>query len=105
MGIQNQGTIAFRLNHEKPDWWSDTNGYDFGTVDDQSGIAVTARKHPDGMVEVDILGALGGTFHFRHPTPQCGKAGLHVAITWQERAVKLYLNGVAVETQYVAHER
>ena len=96
--LANEGTVTFFLEHKNVDWTTDRDGYNFPDV--QHGpISVSARKHPDRTVSIEISGPFGNNYDFREPIPECDERGLHVAITWGKNEVKLYLNGKPVKTR------
>src|SRR5262245_2244396 len=92
MSIVDVGTIAFWCKHEHPDWTSNSAGYNFGTFEVQQ-MRFKATKHPDRHIELDIDGPLGVRHNVYLPIPACNHVGLHVAITWQEHKIIVYLNG------------
>ena len=57
MGIEQEGSIAFRLRHADPDWATNNKPYRFNTV--ESGpIRAWAMKNADGTVEFHVSGPL-----------------------------------------------
>jgi len=97
MSATNEGTIVFRLQHQHKGWSTNSSGYNFDIARGED-ISVATTKHPDKTLEIKITGPYDKTFTFRNPIPVCDERGLHVAITWKEGTVKLYLNGQLVET-------
>lgn len=102
MGLAEEGTITFVLEHEHQDWPTNDQGYKFGTIDTGQGVKAGAVKNPDKTLELRVSGPFGRQFHFHRPIPPCDERGLTVAITWKEPEVKLYLNGQEVETQNIS---
>jgi len=100
MGIKNEGSIVFWLNHEHKDWSTNSSGYNFG-ITKQGDISVEAKKLPDKTIEIKLVGAFDKTFVFKNPIPQCDRRGLQVAVTWKNNKVELYLNGKPVDSKTV----
>ena len=100
MGLQDEGSITFRLKHEHPDWPTNEHAYNFGTLDTRGiqGTKVTATKHPDRTLELDMDGPFDQHHNVRLPIPICDERGLFVAITWQKPDLKIYLNGALADT-------
>ena len=96
MSTPNEGTLMFWLKHEHKDWSTNSEGYDFGSIE-KPGISAKAVKHPDKTIELNFSGPFG-QLSFRPPVPKCDERGLQVAITWKGPEVKLYLNGQLVDT-------
>ena len=96
--IHELGSITFWLRHEHTDWFENQNRYNFGSVSN-GGIQATAIKHPDKTIQIDITGAMNQDFTFHTPAPHCGPEGMHVAITWGNLEIKLYLNGALVQAR------
>lgn len=97
--LEKEGTVEFRLTHQRPDWSRDDHRYKFGPFQ-YGDIIVQAVKQPDKTVEITIRGPFGKRFTFHRPMPPCENE-LHVVITWKEQKVNLYLNGKLVETQEI----
>jgi hypothetical protein len=100
MGLKNEGSIVFWLNHEHKDWPTNSSGYNFGTIA-QKDISAEAKKHPDKTIEIKIIGPLDKTFVFRRSIPPCDQRGLQVVITWKHDNVQLYLNGKPEDSKTV----
>jgi hypothetical protein len=91
MGIEQEGSIAFRLRHPDPDWATNNKPYRFNTV--ESGpIRAWAMKNPDGTVEFHVTGPLKSEIVLDGKMPKVDANGLHVVITWSANNVQLYLN-------------
>ena len=104
MSADDTGTITFWFGHDDPDWQSSTARYDFGTFGEHdAGVDVTIVKESDGFLylAIDIHGRT-----FRHqeaasplPTrevPGGIRYGMHFAVTWSRKVVKVYLGGELV---------
>ena len=91
---QNEGTLAFWLNHRHKDWTTNSNGYDFGSFE-KSRLTANSVKHPDKTIELKFSGPFGQR-RFQCPIPKC--VALMVGITWRDSEVKLYLNGELIDT-------
>lgn len=93
MGIEQEGSIAFRLKHPDPDWATNDKGYRFNPV--QIGqVTAWAFKHPTRRVEFRLRGPLKSDMMLEGALPPVGEEGLHVVITWSQQNVQLYLNAV-----------
>ena len=91
MGIEQEGSIAFRLKHPDKDWATNDQGYRFNPV--QIGDVTTwAFKHPDKRVEFRVRGPLKSEITLEGQLPPVGEQGLHVVITWTQKQVQLYLD-------------
>ena len=101
MSLKQEGSMDFWLKHPHRDWATNDNGYRFGPFS-YEGITCSAIKHPNRTIEISVRGPFDRRFTFRYPMPQCDERGLHVAITWKDDQVKLYLNGKHVGTQWVS---
>jgi hypothetical protein len=93
MGIEQEGSIAFRLKHPDKDWATNDQGYRFNPV--QIGeVTAWAFKHPGRKVEFRLRGPLKSELTLEGNLPPVGEEGLHVVITWGPQNVQLYLNAV-----------
>lgn len=100
MGLKNEGSMVFWLNHEHKDWATNSSGYNFGAIEQQE-ISAEAKKLPDKTIEIKIVGPFDKSFVFQRPIPPCDKRGLQVAITWNNNKVELYLNGQPEDSKTV----
>jgi hypothetical protein len=91
MGIEQEGSIAFRLRHTDPDWATNNKSYRFNTVE-AGPIRAWAQKNPDGTVEFHLTGPLKSEIVLEGKMPRVDPSGLHVVITWSRNDVQLYLN-------------
>jgi len=98
MSPRNEGTIVFRLQHQHKDCATNSAGYNFGIIK-ADDISAEAAKHSDKTLEIKLTGSFDKNFTFRNPIPPSDEGGLHVAMTWKEDKVQLYLNGQLVETK------
>lgn len=92
MGLKNEGSIVFELKHEHKDWSTNSSSYNFRGIE-QGDISAEAKKHSDKTIEIKLTGPFDKTFVFKNPIPPCDQRGLHVAMTWKDEKVELYLNG------------
>jgi hypothetical protein len=91
MGIEQEGSIAFRLKHSDKDWATNDQGYRFNPV--QIGtVTAWAYKHPNHKVEFRLTGPLNSEITLQGDLPPVGEHGLHVVITWTKQQVQLYLD-------------
>ena len=100
MGLKDIGSMVFELSHEHKDWPTNSSGYNFDIVQLQE-ISAKATKHSDKTVEIKLTGPFDKTFVFRRPIPPCDQRGLHVAMTWADNKVQLYLNGKPEDSKTV----
>ena len=92
MGIEQQGSLAFRVKHEDPDWSTNDKRYQFPAFRVE-GITAWVVKKPDRLIEFHVNGPFNSELVFDGKCPPVGPEGLHVVITWGPQEVKLYLNG------------
>ena len=91
MGIEEEGSIAFRMRHADADWATNDQPYRFNPVE-IGPVRAWAMKRPDGMVEFHVVGALNSEIVLEGKMPPVNEHGLHVVITWSKKEVQLYLN-------------
>ncbi len=96
IGLADEGTIAFFLQHNDADWATNAKRYDFPLFDD-GGITIQVVKDYDRTLEIQVHGPLGQSFRFIHLVPPPTDQGVHLAITWKRPQVWMYLNGELVE--------
>jgi hypothetical protein len=95
--IEVEGTMAFRLIHENPDWATDNNTYAFGEIQ-KSSVRIDPTKRPPNIIELKVKGICGKNFTRNYPAFPCDERGLRVAISWKTPKVKIYMNEQHVET-------
>ena len=92
MGIEQEGSISFRVKHQDKDWATNDRPYDFPPV--QAGpIKAQVVKHPTRKIEIRVEGPLGAELVFEGVIPPVREEGLTVAVTWSAQQVRLYLDG------------
>ena len=92
MGIEQEGTISFRIRHEDKDWATNSKPYEFPLV--QTGpISAMVVKHPTKRIEIRICGALGAELVFDGTIPAVKEEGLTVTVSWSPKEVRLYFDG------------
>lgn len=97
MGIEQEGTISFRLRHADADWATNDKPYEFPPV--QSGpVAALVVKHPTRRIEIRLRGPLGVELVFDGTMPPVREEGLTVTITWSPQEVKLFFDGKLYKT-------
>src|SRR6266480_439263 len=89
------GTVYFTLRHAQRDWTTNSNSYDFGTLN-RPPVNIKATKMPDRTLTIEIEGPFDSAFLFTVPTPPA--VALRVAITWGNQRLNLFLNGEKVQT-------
>ena len=92
MGIEQQGSLAFRVKHEDKDWSTNNKRYQFPAFRVE-GISAWVVKKPDKVIEFHVNGPFNSELVFDGKCPPVGPEGLHVMISWSPQEVKLYLNG------------
>jgi len=97
MGIEQEGTISFRVRHDDRDWATNDKPYDFPPV--QAGpIRAQVVKHPTRKIEIRVSGPLGAELVFEGTLPPVREEGLSVAVTWSAQQVRLFLDGKPFKT-------
>ena len=97
MGIEQEGSISFRVRHQDKDWASNDKPYDFPPV--QAGpIRAHFVKHPTRKIEIRLAGPLGAELVFEGTIPPVREEGLTVAVTWSAQQVRLFLDGRPFKT-------
>ena len=92
MGIEQEGSLSFRLRHADKDWATNNKPYEFPPL--QSGpISAQVVKHPTKRIEIRLRGPLGAELVFDGTLPPVKDEGLSVAITWSPKQVRLYFDG------------
>ncbi len=92
------GSATFCIRHEHPDWGRNGQEYRFQPVEVQ-GVTISAVKHPDRALEIELKGALDRRTVFRSPIPPYDpQKGICVGLTWKDPEIKLYLQGKLVQT-------
>jgi hypothetical protein len=92
MGIEEQGSLAFRIKHADKDWATNNKPYDFPPVE-QGTIRALVVKHPTRKIEIRVIGPLGAELVFEGTLPPVPEEGLGIAVTWSAERVQLFLNG------------
>jgi hypothetical protein len=92
MGIEQEGTLSFRIRHQDPDWATNGKPYEFPPVE-AGTISARVVKHPTGRIEIRLVGALGAEMVFDGTLPPVRPEGLTVTITWSPKEVRLFLDG------------
>lgn len=98
--VQKEGSMSFTLSHEHNDWITNKNGYRFKPLSIE-GIFVQPFKDPDCTFRISINGSLGHSLTFRQDISEITTPKLHVALTWKDALVKLYLNGELAKEERV----
>ncbi len=104
MGIEQEGSISFRVRHEDKDWATNDRPYDFPPV--QAGpIRAHVVKHPTRKIEIRIAGPLGAELVFEGMLPPVREEGLNIAVTWSAQQVRLFFDGRPFKTVNLADHR
>ena len=92
MGIEDEGTLSFRIRHKDTDWATNDKPYDFPPI--QSGpIRAQVVKHPTRKIEIRVEGPLRSELVFEGKLPPVREEGLSVTVTWNAEQVRLFLDG------------
>ena len=92
MGIEQEGSISFRVRHQDADWATNSKPYEFPPLE-AGKISALVVKHPTRRIEIRLVGALGSEMVFDGMLPPVRPEGLSVTITWSPKEVRLYLDG------------
>ena len=104
MGIEQEGSLSFRVKHEDKDWATNDKPYDFPPV--QAGsIRAQVVKHPTRKIEIRIAGPLGAELVFEGTLPPVQPDGLSIAVTWSAETIRLFLDGRPFKSVRVADHR
>jgi hypothetical protein len=97
MGIEQEGSLSFRVKHEDKDWATNRKPYDFPPI--QAGpVRAHFVKHPTGKIEIRVAGPLGVELMFAGTIPPVREEGLTVSVTWSAQQVRLFLDGRPFKT-------
>jgi hypothetical protein len=92
MGIEQEGSLSFRIRHADKDWATNNKPYDFPPV--ESGpIRAHVVKHPTRKIEIRVDGPLGVELVFEGTIPPVREEGLTIAVTWSPEKAQLFLDG------------
>lgn len=101
MGIEQEGSLAFRVRHDDKDWATNDKPYDFPPM--QTGpIKAHVVKHPTRKIEIRIEGPLGAELVFEGKLPPVREEGLNIAVTWSAQQIRLFLDGRPFKTVNVS---
>ena len=104
MGIEQEGSLSFRVKHEDKDWATNAKPYEFPPV--QAGpIRATVVKHPTHKIEIRVAGPLGAELVFEGMLPPVREEGLTIAVTWNAEKVALFLDGRPFKTVQLSDGR
>lgn len=92
-----EGTVAFLVGDETGRWADEEVGCRFPPFE-AGGLRFLVTKHPNGFVELRGSGLLETDFVCCTPMPTLMANRLMVAVTWNLPEIKIYFNGVLVET-------
>lgn len=95
--IEEEGTMAFKLLHENPNWSTDNNTYKFGEIR-KSWVRIEPTKFPPNIIEIKVTGMCGKDFARSYAAFPSDERGLRIAISWNAAEVKIYMNGQHMET-------
>lgn len=94
-----EGTVEFTLRPPNANWLTDDKTYEL-KAPQIPGVGVSATKHADRTMEVEISGPFDRTWTFRKPINKFDPDGrLHIAMTWKDDRINFFLHGELVETR------
>jgi len=96
--LTQEGTIAGWLQSEVEGWARDNKRHAFAPIE-YSGIRLEIVKRTDRQLAVTVTGPFGRSFDFLARCPKPNEQGVHVAVTWGNSTVTLYVAGKRVADQ------
>ncbi len=100
ISTQKTGSITFTLGHSHDNWLTNNSSYIFKPISTE-GIFVQSFKDPDGTFRISINGPLGHSLTIRHDISKFSTPKLNIALTWENKSIKLYLNGKLAKEKHV----
>ena len=88
--------MAVVVGHADADWATNSRGYRF-LPQSGDGLIVSAAKHPDGTLAIQIGDRFGNQCEFLESMPRSRQ--LTMAFSWWNGEVSLYLNDQFIRTQ------
>jgi hypothetical protein len=98
--IQMEGTFSCRISAPDADWPSNSREYRFPPVTGE-GILVQVVKDTKRTLHVCVNGPLGQSIVFREDTSTLVTPKLHIALTWKDSTLELYLNGKLTQKRQI----
>jgi hypothetical protein len=95
--VPTKGTIFFTPHDPHPEWWTNSNGYDFGMFT-QGTVCITTKKHPDKTIQLGVEGLADSIIESRKEIPATDKPWVTVVITWDGREVNFFMCGVRTDS-------
>lgn len=95
-----EGTIAFWLLHPHADWQTNAYEYGFGVME-WKGVAVRATKTGRRTISLEVRRG-GHEMSIEEPAPEPRQRGVHVAVAWNNKGVRVYFNGQVVASRPTA---
>jgi hypothetical protein len=95
--LTQEGTVMFSVNHQHPDWKTNSYGYHFGPLA-QGLLSVRATKHPDRTMEICVEGLSESIVATRQAIPDTQQPDVMVGFTWTGTKIVFYLCGEPVDT-------
>jgi hypothetical protein len=100
MITRQQGTFGVTFTPQPNDWSTDSQTYLLGEYLKED-MSLTATKHADRTLELNVSGPLGKTFTLRGPQPPCRE--LKLGFTWENDEIQLFMNGKLLKS-FIASE-
>jgi hypothetical protein len=93
--LQKEGTVAFWIKHEHPDWATNSRDYRFA-IPNTTHMKLVAIKHGDGTIEIILDGPGVLQYRRRVPMPPPSERGVFVVVQWKPPYWGLSLNAKPV---------
>lgn len=90
-----KGTFGITFTPQHNNWSTDNQTYLLGEYLTED-LSLTATKHADRMLELNINGPLGKTFTLQMPQPPCRE--LKLGLMWENDEARLFMNGKLTKT-------
>jgi hypothetical protein len=91
------GTLALKLNHPHPDWWTNSTGYHFGSFA-LGTVSLTIKKYSDKTIELSVEGLSDSITETRKEIPATNQLPISVVVTWDGREVNFFVCGACIDT-------
>ena len=97
MGIEQEGSLSFRVRHQDKDWATNSKPYEFPEM--RSGpIWAQVVKHPTRRIEIRLRGPLNAELVFDGMLREVREEGLNIMVTWSRQQVRLFFDGRLIKS-------
>jgi hypothetical protein len=101
MGIEDEGSLSFRVRHQDKDWATNSKPYEFPEM--RSGpIWAQVVKHPTRRIEIRLRGPLNAELVFDGMLRDVREEGLNITVTWSRKQVRLFFDGRLIKSADLA---